>query len=522
MRPLADVIGDLENSMSGMGTGQRLEALGVIFPARQAAGAAELLSQGAGKLRQYTAALQGAGGTASRIAGVQLNTLRGDATILRSAIEGLAIAIGESLVGPVRVLTQLVTKVVAGAAQWIRENRELVVIVAAVAAGVGAAGVALVSLGVTAQVAAFMLGKFLTLMAAAKVVLVAIPAVLGAIASPLGIVISLAATLGGVWLYQSGVMGRAIEWIGRQFGRLREFVGQVVGGITDALAAGDMELAAKVLWLGLKVAWQEGIAALSRIWLEAKHYFLNRTREMWTGALAAAEFGQHGLKVGWIETTSFLSSTWQRFASFMQLSWDTIVNVATKAWNHIRGLFDGGLDVEAANLAADRTLVAAENKIETERDAALAALESERQGRRDTESQRNETALRDILDAEDQALRDLDADTNQKLTQTTAALAQARDELAAAVEKARAQRAQAGQETFSIAGQPGLPSAQDLANQLAQVQQRISVAGTFNAAAASGLGASSADERTARAVEDIKRQIERYGRTFGRASFTGP
>ena len=88
VRPLVDIIGDLERATKNLGSGKRLEVIGTIFQARQAAGVAELLSQGADKLRDYTAALRASGGTAARIAGVQLNTLTGNVTILRSALEG--------------------------------------------------------------------------------------------------------------------------------------------------------------------------------------------------------------------------------------------------------------------------------------------------------------------------------------------------------------------------------------------------------------------------------------------------
>lgn len=95
-----------------MGAGRRLEILGDVFQARQAASVAELRSQGADRLRDHTAALRESGGTAARIADVQLNTLQGDATILKSALEGLAIAVGDALAGPLRVVTTTVTKAV--------------------------------------------------------------------------------------------------------------------------------------------------------------------------------------------------------------------------------------------------------------------------------------------------------------------------------------------------------------------------------------------------------------------------
>lgn len=267
VRPLADIIDDLNRAMEGMGSGQRLEVLGTIFPARQAAGMAELLSQGADRLREYRGALEDAGGTASRIAGVQLNTLRGQVTILRSALEGLGIAVGESLVGPLRVATHFITRASGAIAQWVRENRSVVVIAAASILVIGGVGVVLVGLGIAAQAAAFVIGGLGAILAGVKIAFAAVAAVIGALLSPIGLVVAAVVGLGAAVLVSSGVVGEAITWLGEQFARLREIVTTVVQGITDALAAGDIELAARVLWLALKLAWQQGVAALNSIWL---------------------------------------------------------------------------------------------------------------------------------------------------------------------------------------------------------------------------------------------------------------
>ena len=52
----------------------------------------------------------------------------------------------------------------------------------------------------------------------------------------------------------SGAGADALTWLGEQFGRLRDTVYKVMGGIADALAAGDITLAAQILWLSLKLS----------------------------------------------------------------------------------------------------------------------------------------------------------------------------------------------------------------------------------------------------------------------------
>ncbi|RMF74259.1 MAG: phage tail tape measure protein, partial [Planctomycetota bacterium] len=359
VRPLADIIADLSASMQGLGSGERLEVLGTIFQARQAAGVAELLSQGAPKLREYTAALKESGGTAARIAGVQLNTLQGTAVILKSALEGLAIAVGDALAGPLRVVIDAVTKVVSAFTQWVRENRDLVVMLGAAAAAVGVIGAVLVTLGVAAQAASFVFGGLAT--------------ILGAILSPISLVIAAVASLGTAIAAYSGVAGEALDWLKDQFGRLRKFVGKVTDGIADALAAGDIALAGKILWLSLKLVWQQGVAALNRIWLEAKRFFIGTAQKMWFGALAAAQQVWHALEVAWIETTSFLSKTWTNFISDLKQAWGLIQNWLRKRWIDLFNLF-GQLTDEQARLAkqmADQDFADSAREIERKRKGAL-------------------------------------------------------------------------------------------------------------------------------------------------------
>ena len=158
VRPLAAIIADLQAGLAGLGSGARLDALGRIFQARQTAGIAELLTQGAGQLQTFTAALRGASGTAARIAATQLNTLAGSATILKSALEGLGIAVAETLGPPLRVMVENITRVVGAAAKWARQNRELIAIAGAAIVALGGVGGTLLGLGVSLRIAAFAVG----------------------------------------------------------------------------------------------------------------------------------------------------------------------------------------------------------------------------------------------------------------------------------------------------------------------------------------------------------------------------
>jgi TP901 family phage tail tape measure protein len=526
VRSLADIIADLNAAMAGLGSGKKLEILGNIFQARQAAGVAELLSQGAPKLREFTEALRESGGVAGRIAGVQLNTLRGTITILKSTLEGLGIAVGEALVAPLRVVAHITSQVVTAISKWVRENRTLVVLVGVAALGIGAMGVGLFALGVASQVAAFAIGGLLKIMVGVKATFGVAALAIKAMLSPIGLVIAAVGALAAVILVRSGVAGEALAWLRDQFGRLHSFVSKVVTGMADALAAGDVALAARILWLALKQAWQEGVAALNRTWLQVKRFMLTQAQQMWTGLLSGAEFVWHSLKTGWIEATAFISRTWKQFTGFMELTWSTIKNVATKTLNHIKGLFDETFDVDAANLAADQALVAAEQRIEQEKNAKLAQLQKERQQNREAEQQRHESRLRDIIDAEDEALAELDQATDSQLEQTRQQLEEARRELAAALAEAKQKREKIeAEDQTPEGGKRGLLDglAERLEGLGDVIADKITVTGTFNPVAVQGLAAAGdADERTAQATEQTAKHTKRLvdAATTGGLTFT--
>jgi predicted nucleic acid-binding Zn-ribbon protein len=333
-----------------------------------------------------------------------------------------------------------------------------------------------------------------------------------AILSPMGLVISAAVALAGTLLVTTDAGAEALSWLGDRFRALKDTVFKVIGGISDALAAGDIGLAAKILWLSLKLAWQEGVAALNRVWLEAKRFFIGTVQKMWYGALALSEQILHGLEVAWIETTAFLSRTWTSFTAGFKKAWNSAINWTTKRLLELQGLLDEGFDVEAAKRMADEDLADTNAEIDRQRDAALAAREHQRQSERDSARELNGATLAEIGRQFDEAQKALDDETNAKVAATRQALADARKQLDEAIAAARAKREAAESE-------PGVPH-RKLTDPLAGLEDRlaglgdviarkISVTGTFNPAAIAGLGGGNAAERTARASEQVAKNTKR-------------
>ncbi len=445
--------------------------------------------------------------------------------ILRRVLKQGVFVIGSALASTVVDLSNAVTRAVVSMTNWVKQNKQLVVTAAKIAVAILAAGVAFVALGYLVSGLGAVVGGLATVISGVGTALGILGSVIAAMLSPIGLVITAIVALGGTLLVVTGAGADALAWLGDQFRALRDTVMKVVGGIADALAAGDIALAAQILWLSLKLAWQQGVAALNTVWLEAKQFFISIFQKMWFGALALAEHVFHALEVAWIETTAFLSKTWTSFTSGFQKAWNTAINWTTKRLLELWSLFDDTFDVDAAKKMADQDLADMNAEIDRQREAALAAREQQRKQQREQASAVDDATLAEIGRQFEEAQRKLESETGAKIEETRKALAEARRKLDEAIAQAKKKREEADKQGGPPRRKIGDPL-DGLEDRLAGIGdmlgRKISVTGTFNAAAASGLGAGDAAERTARATEQTAKHTKRLAEaaTTGGLRFT--
>ncbi|MBX3384152.1 MAG: phage tail tape measure protein [Phycisphaeraceae bacterium] len=484
-----------------------------------------LLSSGAAGIEELQAQARSLGLTVSTQTARDAAELNDTLNILWRVVKQGVFAIGGALAPTIKELSQRITRVIVTVTDWIKRNKDLVVWALKVAAGVVVVGAALIGLGVVISGIGAALGVLASVVSGIGAAFGLVGAALGALLSPIGLVVAAVVGLGAALLVTSGAGGAALEWLGEQFTRLRDWATKVIGGISDALAAGDIALAAEILWLSLKVAWQQGVAALSKVWLQAKQFFVGTAQSMWYGALAAAEIGFHAIEVAWIETTAFLSKAWTNFTTGFQQIWESASSWVAKRMLEIQGLFDSGLDVDAAKKAVDQQLESRLVELEDAAQRDVAARERRRATEREQAAAIHEATLAAIGQDFENAQDALRKDTEAGLAESRAALDAAKERLAAAIEEARRKREAADAER----GPGGGRSPRDL---MAEFDERIaglgdllakgiSVRGTFNAKAAQGLAAGSdAAERTARATEQTARHTKRLADAAGTGGLT--
>ena len=142
--PLVDIVSQFETV--GLSAGDAM----AVFGQRAGPGMLALIEQGSAGLERLTVAMEQSGGTAERIAKIQLDTFSGQMTLLKSAVEGVALSIGESLTPTLERLVKRITPITQGITKWAEENprlfRTLVIVAGAIGAAALAMGVLLVAI----------------------------------------------------------------------------------------------------------------------------------------------------------------------------------------------------------------------------------------------------------------------------------------------------------------------------------------------------------------------------------------
>ncbi len=137
MRSLNDILGDLNTSMDGMTSAEKQNIISSIFNKTDLAAVNSLLANTGDTWDSLQQSITESGGAAQQMADTQLDNLSGQITILKSALEGLAISFGEILMPKIRAAAKKIQEFVDKLNGMNDEQKETVVKIAAVVAAIG-------------------------------------------------------------------------------------------------------------------------------------------------------------------------------------------------------------------------------------------------------------------------------------------------------------------------------------------------------------------------------------------------
>lgn len=474
MKDMRGIIGELQAKLGGLGSEARDFAMLKLFGTDAIRSGTILLKEGVAGWDEFNGKMAESLPISAKF-DMLMSTISGSMAKAWAAVQRLAVAVGAELAGGVGGAVGWITTIADAVSNWVGANGRAITTIAKVAAGAVAFAAGLYGLSVAAGVAATAFGV--------------LGAVVGFLTSPIGLVVAgvTAATVAFFTLTESG---RAA------FEGLKADAMAAFGGIADALKAGDIELAAQILWLSLKVQWQKGVNALNAIWAD------------WgTAALTVIDDFQDKVAATMLALVGGLEKAWNSFAGFMQKTWAKIASYAI-----------GG----NAN-----TLQAQLDAIDAATNAANAGVDTRGQGQLD--------ALASGKEIRDEARF---AGARESVAAGEAELAGLQAELKAAIDEAKAGALAAASGKDGKAADTSAGSVAGNTSPLAELAEpgifdatversaaKTDVSGSFSAAAIRGLGAG--DSLGQDQLDESKEQTGLLKKLndkarVGRLVFTGP
>mgnify|MGYP001576362846 CR=1 FL=1 len=254
--------------------------------------------------------------TGFKQAQAEAGTFTGQMKQLRVAWGNLLEDFGEVLVDWLKPIVSGFKTVVGWFKSLSKEAKQTIAIVAGVLAAIG--------------FAAFLsaLNSIFPVFTAFMAILKSAIAVLLFFTTPIGLVIAALAGLAYYVAYYTKIGADALSWFGAQWQKLVEYVKPALDAIRNALAAGEINLAVKIMWAQVKLSWFQGIQPLREAWVG----FTNWLAVQWTHAIFFLEEQWIKLPLTWQKTVGFLREGWAGFTLFIKQVWIETSTFLQSGW----------------------------------------------------------------------------------------------------------------------------------------------------------------------------------------------
>lgn len=137
MRSLNDILGDLNKSMDGMTSAEKSNIISNIFNKTDLSSVNALLANTGSTWDDLQQSITNSGGAAQQMADTQLDNLQGQLTILKSALEGLAISFGELLMPAIKSIVTAVQGFVDKLNSMDEGTKKVIVTIGLIVAAIG-------------------------------------------------------------------------------------------------------------------------------------------------------------------------------------------------------------------------------------------------------------------------------------------------------------------------------------------------------------------------------------------------
>ena len=174
MKSFPQILKELNKAMSGMSESARANFTKTIFETEAMSGALVLMEQaGTGALDGFIDSVQKVG-SSEQVAGKQIDNLKGDMTILNSALQETALKIYDSVAPALRLMAQGAIEVVQDIGAWAKENPGLLKGIVGIVGGVAALAAACIPMGLAMKSALFIFSLIKAPILAARAAIMAV------------------------------------------------------------------------------------------------------------------------------------------------------------------------------------------------------------------------------------------------------------------------------------------------------------------------------------------------------------
>jgi TP901 family phage tail tape measure protein len=300
IRPLVPLLRDLGKATADMAGAERLALFTELFQARGAKAAINIANATSDSVEKLTQKIADSKGAAAEMARVMEDTTAGAWRRMSSAASEMAITIGFQLKDTVVDVMKWLTKAANEVAEWSKQNKQLIVTVAKIAAGALALAAALKGVAVFIGVGGMMIGGLIKIIpaliavtkavVAVKTGILAVTAVLG---GPLifALLAATAAVLAWHKVWERGQNIKAIEDAQFATDRLTQKTEHLNKALARTRTSGRIKDDMQSIILGMKEAGKTDKEIMDEM-VKRREVMVARSKEVWTkeNALSADAF----------------------------------------------------------------------------------------------------------------------------------------------------------------------------------------------------------------------------------------
>lgn len=398
MRSLNDILGDLNTSMDGMTAEEKANIISKIFNKTDLSSVNALLANTGDTWTDLQTAIENSGGAAQQMADTQLDNLSGQLTILKSAVEGFAISIGDALMPMIKSIVAKIQSFVDWLNSLDESQRQVIVKIGLFIAALGPflviLGTVISKVGVAMQAFSKLGLKLTSLMSNAggvSGIMGKVGAAIGGISAPVVAVVAVIAVLVAAFVhlwrtnedfrnsiiaiweriksvfcgFAQGITER-LNALGFDFQNFKEVVSAIWNALCDFLAPvfeGVFTQIANILEAVLGVitgildvfigiftgnwsqVWEGVKGIFGSVWDFIKNTFTNYMNVIQNVAnVVLGWFGTSWNEV-WTGIKDFFVNLWTGIVGFFTNLWEGIKNTVQTAIMFIAALFEAAFDI---------------------------------------------------------------------------------------------------------------------------------------------------------------------------------